>query len=127
MLSNNCSNRKLSRGLKRFSSLLGLSAGLAVFPLNSFASCTYSVDNEWNTGFVASITIKNDTGAAINNWNLNWQYNTNRITSSWNTNLTGSNPYNATNLSWNSSIAVGHPFRLDSRATKMVPPPNVQR
>jgi len=118
MLSNNCSNLRLSRGLKRFSGLLGLSAGLIAFPLNAFASCTYSVDNEWNTGFVASITIKNDTSATINNWNLNWQYSSNRITSSWNTNLTGTNPYSATNLSWNSSIAVGQSISFGFQGDK---------
>lgn len=118
MLSNNCSIQKQYSGLKRLSGLLGLSLGLAAFPLNAFASCTYSIDNEWNTGFVASITVKNDTASTINGWNLNWQYNTNRITSSWNATLSGSNPYSATNLSWNGSIAPGQSISFGVQGDK---------
>src|SRR5690606_3994411 len=33
--------------------------------------------------------------------------NANRVTSSWNTNLSGSNPYTATNLGWNGTIQPG--------------------
>ena len=65
------------------------------------AACTYKIDNEWNTGATGSIVITNSTSAAINGWAVSWQYNTNRLTSSWNANLTGSNPYNASNLGWN--------------------------
>ncbi len=86
---------------------LGVSAGLAAFSLNAFAACTYTIDNQWGSGFVASITVKNDTGAAVNNWSVNWQYANNRITNSWNANLSGSNPYTATNVGWNGSIAAG--------------------
>lgn len=100
-------NRKLVRTLLRSCGVLGVTAGLAAFPLNSFAACTYSIDNQWGSGFVASITIKNDTGAAVNNWNVNWQYSTNRITNSWNANLSGSNPYSASNVGWNGNIAAG--------------------
>jgi endo-1,4-beta-xylanase len=118
MLLNTRSIPTPSRGIKRLTGLLGLSAGLIAFPLNAFASCTYSVDSEWNTGFVASITVKNDTTTAINNWNLNWQYSANRITSSWNANLTGTNPYSATNLSWNGSIAPGQSISFGFQGDK---------
>ncbi len=86
---------------------LGVGTGLAAFSLNAFAACTYNIDNQWGSGFVASITVKNDTGAAVNNWSVNWQYSNNRITNSWNANFSGSNPYTATNMSWNGSIAAG--------------------
>ena len=71
------------------------------------ASCTYTVDNEWSTGFTASVTIKNDTSAPISGWAVNWQYASNRMVSGWNANFLGSNPYSATNVTWNGSIAVG--------------------
>jgi GH35 family endo-1,4-beta-xylanase len=106
IFSNKHASNTLARALKRTCGVLGVT-GLAAFSLNTFAACTYNIDNEWNTGFVANITIKNDTGSAINNWNLNWQYTNNRITSSWNTNLSGTNPYTATNISWNGNIAAG--------------------
>ncbi|MEN0038507.1 MAG: endo-1,4-beta-xylanase [Cellvibrio sp.] len=100
-------NRGLTKILLRSCCALGVSTGLAVFSLNAFAACTYTVDNEWGSGFVASITIKNDTSAAVNNWSVNWQYANNRITNSWNANFSGSNPYTATNVGWNGNIAAG--------------------
>src|SRR5690606_5184855 len=63
-------------------------------------------------------TIKNDTGAAVNNWNINWSYSTNRITSSWNANFSGSNPYTATNLSWNGNIAPGQSISFGFQGNK---------
>jgi hypothetical protein len=92
---------------KRTYSLLGMGALMALMANSASAICTYKVDSEWATGFTASITIKNDTSSAINNWSVNWQYATNRSSSGWNANLSGSNPYTATNLSWNGNIAVG--------------------
>ncbi|MES2826377.1 MAG: non-reducing end alpha-L-arabinofuranosidase family hydrolase [Pseudomonadota bacterium] len=88
-------------------SLLGMGALMALMANSASASCTYSVDSEWGTGFTASITIKNDTSAAINGWNVKWQYSANRMSSAWNVVTSGSNPYTATNLSWNASIPVG--------------------
>lgn len=77
------------------------------FALPSLAACTYTVDNEWPDGFVATITIANDTGAPLNSWDVAWQYANNRVASSWNANVSGTNPYRAQGLSWNSSIGVG--------------------
>jgi endo-1,4-beta-xylanase len=97
----------LAQVLKRTCGLVGVSAALAVLPHSAFAACTYAIESEWNTGFVANITIKNDTGAPINNWNVNWQYVNNRMSSGWNANFSGSNPYSATNMTWNGGIAAG--------------------
>lgn len=93
--------------LKRTCGLVGASAALAVLSHSAFAACTYSIDSEWPSGFVASITIKNDTSAPINGWSVNWQYSANRISGTWNANFSGSNPYTATNVGWNGSIAPG--------------------
>src|SRR5690606_23931334 len=43
----------------------------------------------------------------VNGWNVNWQFNSNRLAGSWNANISGSNPYTATNMSWNGNLAVG--------------------
>jgi endo-1,4-beta-xylanase len=118
MITEKYPNQKLTQVLKRTCGLLGVSAGLAAFSLNAYAACTYSVDNEWNNGFVASITIKNDTGAAINNWNVNWQYASNRITNSWNANFSGSNPYSASNVGWNGNIAAGQSISFGFQGDK---------
>ena len=91
---------------------------LAVLAQTASAACTYQVDNEWADGYVASIIVKNDTNAAVNNWSVNWQYSNNRITNSWNANISGSNPYTATNMSWNGSIGAGQSFSFGFQGTK---------
>ncbi len=101
------SARFLSQVLRNTCGLIGLGTSLLALSNAASAACTYSIDNQWGSGFVASITIKNDTGAAVNNWSVNWQYANNRITNSWNANLSGSNPYTATSMGWNGSIAAG--------------------
>ena len=98
-----CGGRNVVRSL----AVMGLSASLAVLSQFASAACSYNVDNEWSTGFVASITIKNDTNATINGWNVNWQFANNRMAGGWNANFSGTNPYSATNMSWNGSIAPG--------------------
>ena len=82
-------------------------AAMAIYAHSASASCTYSVDSEWGSGFTASITIKNDTSAAISGWNVSWQYSSNRTSGGWNAAFSGTNPYSASNLSWNASIPVG--------------------
>lgn len=84
-----------------------LSAGLIIAASTEAATCTYSISNEWNTGFQGSITIANNGTTAINGWNVGWQYSANKITSSWNATVTGSNPYIATSLDWNKTIQPG--------------------
>ncbi len=75
---------------------------------NNVANCSYLVTNDWGTGYTAAIRIKNNGSSVINNWNVSWNYSdSTRVTSSWNANLMGSNPYSATGLSWNSSIQPG--------------------
>ncbi len=101
------STYNFAQALKRTCGLVGASAALAVLSQTASASCTYTVDSEWSSGFTASVTIKNDTSAAISGWSVNWQYATNRSSGGWNANFSGSNPYTATNLNWNGNIAVG--------------------
>lgn len=86
---------------------IGLLGFLAISILSShaYAGCQYVVTNQWNNGFSATLKITNSGASAINGWNINWQYSgDNRVTSSYNTTLSGSNPYSATNLSWNGAI-----------------------
>ena len=103
---------------KRTGRLLFWSAATAMFSQTAIAACTYTIDSEWNSGFVASITIKNDTTSAVNGWNVNWQYASNRITGSWNTNLAGTNPYAASNVSWNGSLAPGQSVSFGFQGNK---------
>ena len=71
-------------------------------------SCAYVVTNSWGSGFTGAIRVTNNGTSAINGWTASWQYaGANRLTSSWNATLTGSNPYSASNVSWNGSVGAG--------------------
>ena len=103
--------------VKRSFLIAGITA-IAAAAQTASAACTYQVDNEWSNGFVASIIIKNDTASPVNNWSVNWQYASNRVTNGWNSNLSGSNPYTATNMSWNGNIAPGQSVSFGFQGTK---------
>ncbi|MGV8837681.1 cellulose binding domain-containing protein, partial [Cellvibrio sp.] len=118
MLKPKSSHTILAQVLKRTCGLVGVSAALAVSCHSALAACTYTVESEWSNGFVANITIKNDTAAPINNWSVNWGYSNNRISGSWNANLSGSNPYTASNVSWNGNIAVGQSVTFGFQGNK---------
>jgi hypothetical protein len=102
----------------RTCSLIGAGAALAVLSHSAFAACTYTIESEWGEGFVANITIKNETNTAVNNWSVNWQYANNRMASGWNANFSGTNPYVATNMSWNGSIAAGQSITFGFQGDK---------
>jgi cellulose 1,4-beta-cellobiosidase len=96
-----------------------LSFGLAAASQGAAASCVYKISNEWNTGLTGEIVITNSSGAAVNGWTVGWQYATNRVTSSWNVKLSGSNPYTASNIDWNGNLkpgdSVSFGFQVDKR------------
>lgn len=106
------------KGLRRqwWASVLTSVGLLAVLP--SSASCTYTIDSEWNTGFTASIALKNETASTINGWTVNWKYSSNTVASGWNATITGANPYTATNLSWNSAISPGQTISFGFQGVK---------
>ncbi len=106
------------RYAKLFATIAGCWFAL-LFALNANASCQYQITNQWNNGFTAAITITNNTQVAINGWSVNWQYaGDNRITNSWNANLSGNNPYSANNLSWNASIQPNQTIEFGFQGTK---------
>lgn len=94
-------------------------SGLCLSDALIAASCDYSVRNEWDTGFTADFTITNNTTEAIDGWSVSWTYaNGSTVDSAWNTVLSGSGPYTATNLSWNGSIAPGASASFGMNGTK---------
>jgi cellulose 1,4-beta-cellobiosidase len=99
---------RLTRKSRGIATALSLGVAMATFgSVAQAATCSYSISNEWSTGYTGTITIDNTDSSALNGWNVNWQYNTNRITSSWNANVSGSNPYSASDLGWNGNISPG--------------------
>jgi len=115
--------------LKKLATAALLSAGLFAShaSLAQTASCKYVVTNNWGSGATANIEITNTGTTVINGWNVSWGYINNRLSSSWNANITGSNPYSASNLSWNSNIQPGQTvaFGLQVNANGTVETPTV--
>lgn len=94
--------------LKTFGLAAMLSLGLtATSSALAQADCKYLVTNSWGGGAIATIEITNNSITAINGWNVNWSYNNNSISNLWNADLSGTNPYSASNLSWNANIQPG--------------------
>ncbi|MPW29044.1 PKD domain-containing protein [Agarivorans sp. B2Z047] len=87
----------------------------------SSASCKYEVQNHWNAGFVATITITNNGNEVIDGWDVNWNYADGSVMSNgWNANFSGSNPYSASSLSWNSRIQPGQSVSFGLQGNKAV-------
>src|SRR5581483_8109615 len=75
------------------------------------SSCvvTYTVTNQWNTGFGASFTIQNTSASAWTSWSLQFSFpNGQTITQLWNGNFTQNGAaVTVTNLSYNGAVAAG--------------------
>lgn len=105
-----------------------ISSGLLISAphvLGQQATCDYQVGNSWGSGATASIEITNTGSSTINGWNVRWSYDNNELTSSWNADVNGSNPYSASNLSWNSTISPGQSvsfgFQVNTNGNAEVP------
>ncbi len=98
--------------------LLGLAVLAASYGSSASAACSYVITNEWNTGATGEIRITNSTSAPINGWTVNWQYTANRLSGSWNANVSGSNPYTASNLGWNGNLQPGQTISFGFQVNK---------
>ncbi|MDH6624535.1 cellulose 1,4-beta-cellobiosidase [Streptomyces sp. LBL] len=74
------------------------------------APCTvdYKVQNQWDTGFTANVTVTNNS-AAKSSWSVKWSYAGNqKVTSGWSAKLSQSGAaVTAANESYNGSLATG--------------------
>ncbi len=112
-------NPRLAGALTRSLYAVGFSLAVSTLSTTSYAACQYTIESQWNNGFSARIKITNDGTSTISGWNINWRYSgDNRITSSFNTTLTGSNPYTATNLSWNGTLRPNQSVDFGFQGTK---------
>lgn len=71
----------------------------------AWAACSYTVTNNWGSGFTAEIKVTNNTSQTVNGWSVSWQETGASVASAWNASLSGSNPYSASGASWNSTLA----------------------
>jgi cellulose 1,4-beta-cellobiosidase len=79
-------------------------SGIAAVP------CTvdYKVQNQWDTGFTANVTVTNNS-AAKSSWSVKWAYAGNqKVTSAWNAKVSQSGTaVTAANESYNGTLATG--------------------
>ncbi|XIE82056.1 cellulose-binding domain-containing protein [Streptomyces sp. SBR177] len=70
---------------------------------------TYTVNNVWNTGFTATVTLKNTGTSTVDGWQVTWAYpGGQRVTSAWNATVAqNGSTVTARNADWNRSIAPG--------------------
>ncbi|MEV0223212.1 endo-1,4-beta-xylanase [Streptomyces sp. NPDC050704] len=70
---------------------------------------TYTVQNQWNSGFTAQVTVKNTSTAAVNGWKLAWSWPAGqRVTQAWNATVTQSGTaVTAADAGYNAAIAPG--------------------
>ena len=74
-------------------------------PTYAVADCSvdYAVVNQWDTGFQANITITNNTGTAVQGWNLTWTFGPGQsFNSGWNA------TFNPSGSSMSASNVAGH-------------------
>lgn len=70
-------------------------------------TATYSVVNQWSTGFTANVTVTNNGTVPTNGWKVAWTWGgSEQITNLWNGTLTGSgSSVTVANAGYNGSIA----------------------
>ncbi len=85
---------------------------------NGAVQLSYAVGNQWQDGFVASVTITNN-GPAINGWKLTWTFPGNQqVTNLWNGDATQSGKaVSVANASYNGSIPTGGTVTLGFQAS----------
>jgi endoglucanase len=105
--------KKIFRTLKIYGSVL---ATLLFCTQVLAVQCDYAV-NDWGSSFSGEITITNDNSEAIEGWTVSWTYpEETSIVNIWNAELSGSNPFQATNLTWNSTIKSGESVEFGFQA-----------
>lgn len=92
----------------------------------AWSACSYTVTNNWGSGFTAEIKVTNDTSATVSNWSVSWQEAGASVTNAWNASLSGSNPYTATSMGWNGTLApkASASFGFQATGTAGVPKVN---
>ncbi|KPI11449.1 Cellulose 1,4-beta-cellobiosidase [Actinobacteria bacterium OK074] len=82
----------------------GDDVGIAAVP----CTVAYTVQNQWDTGFTANVTITNNS-AAKSSWAVKWSYAGNqKVTSGWNAKFSQSGTaVTATNETYNGTLATG--------------------
>jgi hypothetical protein len=87
----------------------GIGAAVAATTGPGTLSASFTKESEWSTGYQAHYTITNNTGAAVNGWQLVFGLpSTAKLGSAWDATVTTSgNVETAKNAAWNPTIPAG--------------------
>ncbi|WP_433611245.1 glycosyl hydrolase family 18 protein [Dactylosporangium sp. CA-139114] len=89
-------------------------------------SATFTVDQDWGSGWGATYKITNGTSSTINGWTLEFDLPAGgQITSFWDADVTRTGQhYVATNKSWSPTLAAGASFSWGMNGSGAKPPTN---
>ncbi|MFD5249791.1 glycoside hydrolase family 48 protein [Amycolatopsis sp. NPDC058340] len=97
-------------------------AGVAPAATAAAVSCTttYKISSEWDNGFGATVSIRNEGGDAIPDWNLTWSFaDGQRITQLWNGTYTQSGgAVSVRGADWQRGIGPGASVQFGFNAAK---------
>ena len=83
------------------------------------ALCEFSVANEWLSGFTGNVRITNESTVEWKEWQITLVFDDNtQISGSWNSKLSGNNPYEISNANYNGKIAPGTSVEFGFNAQK---------
>ncbi len=79
----------------------------------------WEVSNDWGSGFIASLTIHNDTGQCLNGWEVLFTAPTFTVDSVWNGVLVprSDGSIRVVNETWNGNVCSGRSFTIGMQAT----------
>ncbi|MFB9800449.1 endo-1,4-beta-xylanase, partial [Streptomonospora salina] len=87
-------------------------------PSSGPCDVSYSVANEWGSGFTGQITVTNDGGSALNGWDLEFDFpGGQQITNGWSADWSQSgSTVTASNTDWNGSLPAGESVSIGFNA-----------
>lgn len=94
----------------------------ATMPQPDDALCEFTVRNEWHSGFTGQVRITNEALYPVEGWTVLMTFpDATRISGSWNSQLSGNNPYTLTNANYNGNISPGQSVQFGFNAQKAQP------
>lgn len=106
--SSDASSSASSHSSEASSSSSEWSSSSSVAPQPGAGECDYQIINEWNSGYTAAVRLTNRGSEPVQGWSVQWAYTDGaQLSNSWNAQVSGSNPYTATDMGWNGTLQPG--------------------